>query len=131
VIVSQLRSCFSVAPSLTRGRVCLLYMLLALASAVFLRSETLGTRDCLRFETSLFVASYDSQGHGGDRPRRKHPPYCWEGGFTSPLPSNGIYSIVGCVLVTVVICLPSRCLIMDVSSDFTLLAFGHHVSVHL
>jgi hypothetical protein len=25
---------------------------------------------CLRFETSLFVASYDSQGHGGDiRPR--------------------------------------------------------------
>jgi hypothetical protein len=33
------------APSLTRGWVCLLYMLLALASAVFLRSESLGTRD--------------------------------------------------------------------------------------
>jgi hypothetical protein len=33
------------APSLTRGRVCLLYMLLALARAVFLRSESLGTRD--------------------------------------------------------------------------------------
>jgi hypothetical protein len=32
-------------PSLTRGRVCLLYMLLALASAVFLGSEFLGTRD--------------------------------------------------------------------------------------
>jgi hypothetical protein len=33
------------APSLTRGRVCLLYMLLAIASAVFLTSESLGTRD--------------------------------------------------------------------------------------
>jgi hypothetical protein len=32
-------------PSLTRARVCLLYMLLALASAVFLGSESLGTRD--------------------------------------------------------------------------------------
>jgi hypothetical protein len=41
----QLRSCFCGAPSLTRGRVCLLYMLLALASAVFLRSESLGTVD--------------------------------------------------------------------------------------
>jgi hypothetical protein len=45
----QLRSCFCVAPSLTRGRVCLLYMLLVLASAVFLRSEYL----CLRFQTSF------------------------------------------------------------------------------
>jgi hypothetical protein len=33
------------SPSLTRRRVCLLYMLLALASAVFLGSESLGTRD--------------------------------------------------------------------------------------
>jgi hypothetical protein len=56
-----------------RGRVCLLCMLLASASAVSLGSESLGTRDhifCLRFETSLFVASYDLQGHGGGiRPR--------------------------------------------------------------
>jgi hypothetical protein len=33
------------APSLTRGRVSLLYMLLALASAIFLWSEPLGPRD--------------------------------------------------------------------------------------
>jgi hypothetical protein len=33
--------------SLTRGWVCLLYMLLALASVVFLRSESLGTRDLI------------------------------------------------------------------------------------
>jgi hypothetical protein len=45
IIVWQLRSCFCGAPSVTRGRVCLLYMLLALASAVFLGSESLGSRD--------------------------------------------------------------------------------------
>jgi hypothetical protein len=45
ITVWQLRSCFCGAPSLTRGRVCLLYMLLALASAVFLGSEFLGTCD--------------------------------------------------------------------------------------
>jgi hypothetical protein len=28
--------------------------------------------DCLRFEVSLFVASYDSQGHGGGIPPRLH-----------------------------------------------------------
>ena len=33
------------ASSLTRGRVCLIYMLLALVSAVFLGSESLGARD--------------------------------------------------------------------------------------
>jgi hypothetical protein len=44
-IVWQLRSCFYGAPSLTRGLVCLLYMLLVLTSAVFLGSESLGSRD--------------------------------------------------------------------------------------
>jgi hypothetical protein len=41
----QLRSCFCGAPSLTRGRVCLFYMLLALTSVVFLGSDFLRTRD--------------------------------------------------------------------------------------
>jgi hypothetical protein len=41
----QLGSFFYLAPSLTRGCVCLLYMLLALASVVFIRSDSLGTRD--------------------------------------------------------------------------------------
>jgi hypothetical protein len=45
ITVWQLQSCFYGAPSLTRGRVSLLYMLLALSSAVFLGSESLGTRD--------------------------------------------------------------------------------------
>jgi hypothetical protein len=43
--VWHLRSCFCGASSLTRGRGCLWYMLLAFASAVFLGSESLGTRD--------------------------------------------------------------------------------------
>jgi hypothetical protein len=45
IIVWQVRSCYCEAPSRQRGRVCLLYMLLALASAVFLWSESLGTCD--------------------------------------------------------------------------------------
>jgi hypothetical protein len=48
------------APSLTRGRVCLSYMLLALASPLGLATIFY----CLRFETYLFVTPYDSQGHG-------------------------------------------------------------------
>jgi hypothetical protein len=45
ITVRQLRSCFCGALSLTRERVCLLYMLLVLASIVFLGSESLGSRD--------------------------------------------------------------------------------------
>jgi hypothetical protein len=86
IVVRVLRSCFCGAPSLTRGRVCILYMLLVLASAVFLGSSSLDLATifyCLCFETSLFVASYDSQGHGaGIRPRlhtgHLSPPYAEE-----------------------------------------------------
>jgi hypothetical protein len=71
--VWRLRSLFRGTPSLTRGRVWLLYVPLVLASAVFLGRSPLGLATvfyCLRFEISLFVASYDSQGHGGGiRPR--------------------------------------------------------------
>jgi hypothetical protein len=60
---------------MTRGRVCLLYVPLALASAVFLDRSPLGLATvfyCLRFETSYFVASYDSQGRGGGIGPRLH-----------------------------------------------------------
>jgi hypothetical protein len=71
--VWQLRSWFRGAPSLTRGRVCLLYVPLALPAQSFSGPSPLGLEPvfyCLKFETSLFVASYDSQGHGGGiRPR--------------------------------------------------------------
>jgi hypothetical protein len=61
------------ALSLTRGRVCRLQLLLALASAVILGSESRGARDHIllpQIRDFLFVASYDSQGYGGGiRPR--------------------------------------------------------------
>jgi hypothetical protein len=45
IIVWQLRVCWFEAPSLTRGRVCRLQMLLALISAVIFWSESRRTRD--------------------------------------------------------------------------------------
>jgi hypothetical protein len=45
VTVRQLRVCWCGELSLTRGRVCRLKLLLVLASAVILRSESRGTRD--------------------------------------------------------------------------------------
>jgi hypothetical protein len=73
---------FCGAPSLTRGRFCLLYVQLALTSAVFLGSESLGSRDRIllsQISTSFFfVASYDSQGHsGGIRPRLHMGIFKW------------------------------------------------------
>jgi hypothetical protein len=65
--------CWSWAPSMTRGRVCHLQFLLAISSAVIFGSESRRTRGHIllsQIETSLFIASYDSQGHGGGiRPR--------------------------------------------------------------
>jgi hypothetical protein len=63
---------FCGAPSLTRGQVCLLYMLLALPAQSFsgpspLVLATIFSVSDLRL---FFVASFDSQGHGeGIRPR--------------------------------------------------------------
>jgi hypothetical protein len=45
ITVWELRSCFCGAPSLTRRRICLLHMFLALDSAVFVWTESRGTRD--------------------------------------------------------------------------------------
>jgi hypothetical protein len=45
ITVRRLRVCWYGAPSLTRERFCRLQLLLTLASAVFLGSESLGTRD--------------------------------------------------------------------------------------
>jgi hypothetical protein len=82
-------------------------MLLALASVVFLGSEFLSSRDhiLLSQETSLFVASYDSQGDGGGIRPHLHTggtvSYYWllvsrnipsgrtTANKTHPLPSNG------------------------------------------
>jgi hypothetical protein len=62
-------------------------------------------------------------------PRRKHSLSCWKGVFTAPLHSERSYSIVACVFVAAGMCLPSRCLAMDVCSEFTIPAFGCHVTL--
>jgi hypothetical protein len=73
----QLQPCFCGAPFVTRRRICLLYMLLSLAGAFFLGSESVGTRDHI-FLSQIwdfpFVASYDSQGYGGGIRPRLHVP---------------------------------------------------------
>jgi hypothetical protein len=46
--------------------------------------------------------------------------YCCEGVFTAPLHSDGSYLIVACVFFAVGMCLPSRCLSVNVCSDFTI-----------
>jgi hypothetical protein len=47
ITVRQLRVCWCGAVSLTRGRICRLQLLLALASAAILESESRGTRDII------------------------------------------------------------------------------------
>jgi hypothetical protein len=73
ITVRLLRVCCCGAVPLTRGRVCRLQLLLALARAVILVSESRGTREHIllsQIRDFLFVASYDSQGYGGGiRPR--------------------------------------------------------------
>jgi hypothetical protein len=61
------------APSLTRGRVCNLLVQFSIS----LRSKSNRTHNhilisCLKLLGSLFVASYDSQGHGGGIQTRLH-----------------------------------------------------------
>jgi hypothetical protein len=75
IIVLQLRSCFCGAPSLTRGRVCWSSPVQSFSDPSPLDLAIIFY--CLTFETSLFVASYDSQGHGGGILPNLHTGYCW------------------------------------------------------
>jgi hypothetical protein len=58
-----------------------------------------------------------------------HPLYFWKGVFTAQLHRSGSYSIVACVFVAAGMCLSNSCLAMDVCSDFTISAFGCHVTI--
>jgi hypothetical protein len=61
--------------------------------------------------------------------QKTQPLYCWEGVFTASLHSKGSYAIVACVFVAAGMCLPSRCVTMNVYSVFTIPAFGLHVTI--
>jgi hypothetical protein len=78
IIVWQLRVCWFGVPSLTRGRVCCLQLLLALASAVIFGSESSRTRGHIFLSQIRDFKRHSltpiSLRHG---PRRKHSLYCW------------------------------------------------------
>jgi hypothetical protein len=52
-----------------------------------------------------------------------------DGVFTAPLHCNGSYSTVACVFVAAGMCLPSRCIAMNVYSDVANPVFGRHVTI--
>jgi hypothetical protein len=54
---------------------------------------------------------------------------CLEGLFIAPLHGNGSYSIVACIFIAVGVYLPTRCLAMNVYSDFSISASGRHVTL--
>jgi hypothetical protein len=89
------------APSLTRGRVCLSYMLVVSLAQSFLGQSPLGLVTifyCLRFEASLFVASYELQ--------LSWLYYLGTDHIENTVSNSN--SIVACVFVTTGTCLPSR-----------------------
>jgi hypothetical protein len=61
--------------------------------------------------------------------QKTQPLYCWGGVFTAPLRNNGSYSIADFVFVAAGISLPSRCVAINVYSDFTMPAFRRHVTI--
>jgi hypothetical protein len=63
--------------------------------------------------------------------QKTQPFHCWQGVFTAPLHNNEDYSIAACVFVAAGMCLPSRCLAMNVYSDFTVPTFKCYVTIFL
>jgi hypothetical protein len=75
IIVGQLLVCLYGALSLTREPVCRLLCCWSPTAQSFsgpISVALVTIYYCLRFETSLSVASYDSQGHGGGIRTRLH-----------------------------------------------------------
>jgi hypothetical protein len=85
IAVGQLRVCWCGTFSLTRGRVCRLQLLLVSPAQSFSGQSPMGLVTIfypLRFETSLFDASYDSQGYGGGTRPCLHTGVDWNAEWT-------------------------------------------------
>jgi hypothetical protein len=54
---------------------------------------------------------------------------CYRGVFSSPLYRNDIYSVVACVFISTVTCLPCRCLAMNVYSGSVIPVFRRRVTL--
>jgi hypothetical protein len=113
--------------SLTRVRVCRLHCSWTRQRSHFRVPSPVGLMAiiyCFRFEISLFVASYDSQGYGGGIRARLHTrswltyesvtcPFitpCEPKTEHTPMNSS---TVILCICVATGICLPSRCLALD------------------
>jgi hypothetical protein len=84
-----------------------------------------------RVTVEVFDPASTLYNHFSRTTQKTQPLYCWEGVSTAPLHSNGSYSIVACLFVAIGMCLPSRCLAMNVYSDFTIPTFGRHIKIYL
>jgi hypothetical protein len=100
----QLRFCFYGAPSLSRRRIWFLYMLLDLASVVFIASESIWTCDHISLSQ---IWDFPSR-----RPYDSQSLYCCYGRLTSESPG----------IVSVGTCLPSRC------SETTICLFAYCIA---
>jgi hypothetical protein len=81
-----------------------------------------------RLETRLTLLNWTN--HFARTKQETQPLYCWEGVFTASLHSNGSYLIVACIFLVAGTCLRSRCLAINIYSDFTIPAFERHVTIY-
>jgi hypothetical protein len=143
ITVRQMRVCSCGALSLTRGRVCRLQLLLALVSTDILGSESRGARDHILLSQIRDFPFRRLLRLAGSRWRYSTPPPHWNSrdslnssryiasGRTQRkhrYPNNT--STVACLFVAAGTCLPRCCLSMNVYSDFTIPAFGRHITIN-
>jgi hypothetical protein len=85
-----------------------------------------------RLETQLALLNWTlTYNHFAISKQKTQPLCCLGDVFIAPLHNNGSYSIVTCVFVAARMCLPSRCLSMDIYSNFTLPVFGRYITILL
>jgi hypothetical protein len=75
---------------------------------------TLASRNSTRLLLLKWIVLYNNFAR---TTQKTQPLYCWKGVFTAPLHNIGSYAIVACVFVAARMCLPCRCLAMNVYSD--------------
>jgi hypothetical protein len=116
----HLRSCFCWVPSLTRGRACLLYMLLSLANVVFFGPESFGTRDHILLSQIWDFPFRRLLRLTGSRWRYSTPPHSFQLSFLNDIGTARVEntvsnssSIVACGLVALGTCVFEKALLCN------------------